>query len=303
MQSRRDFLRLATCSGAGFLLAPVQNPLSETVITVLHTNDTHSQIEPIPQNDLFGGKGGVARRATIVKRIRSENRNTLLVDAGDVFQGTPYFNLYKGEVEFRAMSEMGYDCMTLGNHEFDNGVASLAQALKFARFDIVSANYDVRGTALEEKVKPFVVREFSNVKVGIFGLGIKLEGLNAPSTYTGVKYLDPLDRAKRVIDDLKATGCVLIICLSHMGYYPRPKRDEFGDSQLASKVDGIDLIVSGHTHTFMERPTVVKQPSGRDTLIFQVGRSGVNLGRVDFRIKYNKVVRYSYSLIEVNQKV
>src|SRR5262249_37879752 len=154
--------------------APLLEPLAgETLITILHTNDTHSQIDPLPDNDRdYPNKGGVARRATLVKRVRRENPNTLLVDAGDVFQGTPYFNFYKGEVEYKSMSMIGYDVGTLGNHDFDNGVNALAAALKFANFDIVSTNYDFRGTALESRVKPYMTRDLGDVKVGLFGLGI-----------------------------------------------------------------------------------------------------------------------------------
>src|SRR5687767_1917172 len=181
MISRRKFLNASLVGGAALslpgssrffpvdsveaFLAPLLEPAAgETLITILHTNDTHSQIDPIGESDRqFAGKGGVARRATLVKRIRKENPNTLMVDGGDVFQGTPYFNFYKGEVEYKSMSMIGYDVGTLGNHEFDNGVDSLATALQFARFDLVSANYDVRGTPLESKVKRYVVREIKGV--------------------------------------------------------------------------------------------------------------------------------------------
>src|SRR5256885_12776753 len=154
--------------------SPLLEPLAgETLITVLHTNDTHSQIDPILENDkTYAGKGGVARRATLVKRVRKENTNTLLIDAGDVLQGTPYFNFYKGEVEYKAMSMIGYDAGTIGNHEFDNGVGALAKAMQFANFDIVSTNYDVRGSALEKIVKPYVTKEVGGVRIGLFGLGI-----------------------------------------------------------------------------------------------------------------------------------
>src|SRR5207253_10952408 len=150
------------------IAAPLLEPLArETLITILHTNDTHSQIDPILENDeTYAGKGGVARRATLVKRVRKENPNTLLIDAGDVLQGTPYFNFYKGEVEYKAMSAIGYDAGTLGNHEFDNGVDALAAALKFAKFDIVSANYDVKGTALEGRVKLYVVKTVAGIRIG-----------------------------------------------------------------------------------------------------------------------------------------
>src|SRR5215813_7698895 len=165
----------------------------ETLITILHTNDTHSQIDPFPADDsLYPGKGGVARRATLVKRVRQQNPNTLLIDAGDQLQGTPYFNFYKGEVEYKAMTLIGYDAGTIGNHEFDNGVEALAKALTFANFDIVSTNYDVHGTALEKRVKPHVVKEVGGVRVGLFGLGIRPNALITDENFAPLKYLDPV---------------------------------------------------------------------------------------------------------------
>src|SRR5438093_3166154 len=209
MPTRRDFLKSAVVAGLTFPLArssslfhlgtpatsitaPLLQPASgETLITILHTNDTHSQIDPILENDkTYAGKGGVARRATLVKRVRKENPNTLLIDAGDVLQGTPYFNFYRGEVEYKAMSMIGYDAGTIGNHEFDNGVESLAKAMSFANFDIVSTNYDVRGSALESRVKTHAVKEVGGVRIGLFGLGISPIGLITPDNFKPLKFLD-----------------------------------------------------------------------------------------------------------------
>ncbi|MFN2454303.1 MAG: bifunctional UDP-sugar hydrolase/5'-nucleotidase [Pyrinomonadaceae bacterium] len=272
----------------------------EKLITILHTNDVHSQIDPLPSNDRNAGKGGAARRATLVKRIRAENPNTLLVDAGDAFQGTPYFNLYRGEVEYKAMSAIGYDVVTLGNHDFDNGIEGLAAAMKFASFDFVSANYDVRGTIIESRVKPYVVREFGGVRVGLFGLGISLAGLNAPETFKGLKYLDPVQAARDAVRVLRERErCAMVVCMSHMGYYPEPKGKEFGDTQLVAQVDGIDFIASGHTHTFMEKPMLARQPSGKETVIFQVGKSGIYVGRVDFTIREGKVTANAGRLLDL----
>src|SRR5215470_16848457 len=195
MINRRTFLTTSAAFGAMLAGCPrelLKASAADTVITILHTNDTHSQIDPLPANDANAGKGGVARRATLVKRVRKENPNTLLVDAGDVLQGTPYFNFYKGEVEYKAMSAIGYDVGTIGNHEFDNGVEALAKALTFANFDIVSTNYDVRGSALESKVKTHMVKEVGGVRVGLFGLGIRPEGLITEDNFRPLKYLDPV---------------------------------------------------------------------------------------------------------------
>src|SRR2546425_129347 len=217
MQTRRDFLKAAVVGGLSVPLmgrtslfrwydaalsisAPLLEPaLGETLITILHTNDTHSQIDPILENDkTYAGKGGVARRATLVKRVRKENTNTLLIDAGDVLQGTPYFNFYKGEVEYKAMSMIGYDAGTIGNHEFDNGVEGLAKALTFANFDIVSTNYDMRGSALESRVKTHVVKKVGGVKIGLFGLGISPNSLITPENFKPLKYLDPVRMSRGV---------------------------------------------------------------------------------------------------------
>ncbi|HKR60891.1 MAG TPA: metallophosphoesterase, partial [Pyrinomonadaceae bacterium] len=233
MITRRRFLASSAVFGTALLVRPeiftnanslaLTEPLlaarrGETLITVLHTNDTHSQIDPLPPNDrLYPGKGGVARRATLVKRVRRENPNTLLIDAGDVFQGTPYFNFYRGEVEYKAMSAIGYDVGTLGNHEFDNGVDALAAALKFANFDLVSANYDVKGTALESKVKRYVVRNVAGVRVGLFGMGISPVGLITPGNFKGVTYRDPVAAAREVVTTLREKErCALVIGMSHL---------------------------------------------------------------------------------------
>ena len=300
MINRRTFLTTSAIFGATLAAFPrdlLTANLAETVITILHTNDTHSQIDPLPANDKNAGKGGVARRATLVKRIRKENPNTLLIDAGDVLQGTPYFNYYKGEVEYKAMSAIGYDAGTLGNHEFDNGVDALAAALKFANFDIVSANYDVTGTALEQRVKRYVVKLVGGIRVGLFGLGISPVALITPANFKGVTYLDPVTAAREVVKKLREEErCSLVVCMSHLGYF---KDGQQGDSLVAAQVDGIDFIASGHTHTFMEEPVTQTQPCGAKTLIFQVGKSGIYVGRVDFTFRTGKLTAASGRLLDL----
>lgn len=286
------------------LTAPLlEAAAGETLITILHTNDTHSQIEPFPKDDRsYPGQGGVARRATLVRRMRKQNPNTLLVDAGDAFQGSPYFNFYKGEVEYKTMSAIGYDVGTLGNHEFDNGVEALAAAMKFANFPFVSANYEVRKTPIETLVKPYVVRDVAGVRVGVFGLGISPLGLITPANFQGITYHDPVQAARDVVRALRETEhCALVVCLSHLGFYPRPKDNEIGDTQVAALVDGIDFIASGHTHTFMEKPVMQKQPSGKETVIFQVGKSGIYVGRVDFTIRSGKVTAWAGRLLDLRE--
>jgi 5'-nucleotidase len=323
MITRRRFLQASIAGGAALALpqaraqlfstsawSAVSAPLldvsaGETLITILHTNDTHSQIDPLPDNDKqYAGKGGVARRATLVKRVRKENPNTLMIDAGDVFQGTPYFNFYKGEVEYKSMSLIGYDVGTLGNHDFDNGVDALAAAMKFANFDFVSSNYDLQGTPLESRVKRYVVRTLGGVRVGLFGLGISPDNLITPENFKGVKYMDPIKSSRGVVEILRQRErCNLVIGMSHLGYYPNAKEGEIGDTQVASQVDGIDFIASGHTHTFMQNPVLTKQPSGNDTIIFQVGRSGIYVGRVDFKLQAGKVVATAGQLLDLRDEL
>jgi 5'-nucleotidase len=290
MINRRTFLTTSAAFGvtlAGFPRELLKASAADTVITILHTNDTHSQIDPLPANDPNAGKGGIARRATLVKSVRKENPNTLLVDAGDVLQGTPYFNFYKGEVEYKAMSAVGYDVGTLGNHEFDNGVEALAAALKFANFDIVSANYDVKGTALEPLVKRYVVKTVGGIRVGLFGLGVSPVALITPDNFKGVTYIDPVIAARDVVKKLREDErCALVVCMSHLGYNDDPQR---GDRLVASQIDGIDFIASGHTHTFMKEPVTQTQPCGAKTTIFQVGKSGIYVGRVDFTFRNGKL--------------
>jgi 5'-nucleotidase len=315
MITRRGFLKASIAGSVALtsprsalqLLAPALSaPLlaGETLITILHTNDTHSQIDPLPANDKqYPDKGGVARRATLVRRVRQENPNTLLLDAGDVFQGTPYFNFYKGEVEYKSMSLIGYDVGTLGNHDFDNGVEKLAAAMKFANFDFVSSNYDVRGTVLESRVKPYVVRTIAGVRVGLFGLGISPDNLITPGNFKGVKYNDPVKAAADVVATLRGRErCTLVLGMSHLGYYPNAKSGEVGDTQVASQVDGIDFIASGHTHTFMKQPVITKSPSGGSTMIFQVGRSGIYVGRVDLKLRAGKVVASAGRLLDLRHE-
>jgi len=316
MTSRRDFLGASILTGLSLSfprsLRPfrfgraISEPLldpgpGETLITVLHTNDTHSQIDPILDNDkTWAGKGGVARRATLVKRIRKDNPNTILIDAGDVCQGTPYFNFYKGEVEYKAMSLIGYDAGTIGNHEFDNGVESLAKALQFANFDIVSTNYDVRGSALESKVKTHAVKVVGGVRIGLLGLGIRPQGLITDDNFKPLKYMDPVAMARGAVKLLREQErCQMVLGMSHLGYYANPKGDEVGDSQVAAQVDGINFIASGHTHTFMEKPVLQISPSGTKTVIFQVGRSGIYVGRVDFLLRDGKVTAQAGRLLDL----
>ena len=253
-------------------------------ITILHTNDVHSHIEPFSKDHSeFPNKGGFERRATLISEIRRQNPNTLLFDAGDIFQGTPYFNFYGGEIEFKLMSMLGYDAVTIGNHDFDNGIDGLDKQLPNAKFDIISSNYDFKNTILESKVSDYKIYNKSGIKIGVFGLGIELEGLVSKDLYKETKYLDPIEIANETAKKLKeAENCDLVICLSHLGYKYEKFPNKVSDLNLAKSTKNIDLIIGGHTHTFMNKPVVVKNNVGNDVLINQVGCFGLYLGRIDF---------------------
>lgn len=253
-------------------------------ITILHTNDTHSHIDAFgPNHNRNPNKGGIARRAALISSIRAENPNTLLLDAGDIFQGTPYFNFYGGELEFRLMSKLQYDVATIGNHDFDNGIEGLHKQLPHAKFDFVSANYDFTNTVLNTHVKPYKIIIKDGIKIGIFGLGIELEGLVNRKHYKETKYLDPIEITQDITRELKQEQqCDLIICLSHLGYYYRRNPETISDINLAKATQDIDLIIGGHTHTFLKKPTIIKNRMDTNVLVNQVGCYGLYLGRIDF---------------------
>lgn len=293
MQTRRHFLQKTAAStafiGLGGLGLSSFKKSTETKITILHTNDVHSQIEPLPNNHYkYPGLGGFARRATIVDNIRKENPNTLLLDAGDIFQGTPYFNYFGGELEFKLMSMLGYDVATLGNHDFDNGIDGFLKQLPNAKFDFVSANYKFDNTVLDGKVKPYKTFVKDGIKIGVFGLGVELDGLVSKRLYKETEYLNPIEIAQDTARILKETEqCDLVICLSHIGYHYKNNPEKMCDLQLARETKDIDLIIGGHTHTLLPKPTIEKNSIGENVLINQCGKSGVYMGQVDFYFSTN----------------
>ena len=257
-------------------------------ITILYTNDTHSRIEPFASNDKkFANLGGYARRAAYINQVRKEEKNVLLFDAGDVFQGTPYFNFFHGELEFELMSQMGYNAMTLGNHEFDGGLDGLNFAMTYAKFDILSANYDFSQTILKDKVKPYNIYTVDGIKVGVFGLGVALEGMVSPSNYGKTVYQDPLPKAAEIAFFLKKTKkCDLVVCLSHLGFSYEDQ--QVSDVVMAKQSKNIDLIIGGHTHTFIDKQYVFKNSDNKDIIITQTGWGGSRIGRVDFYFTNSK---------------
>ena len=267
-------------------------------ITILHTNDVHSHIDPFPPNDPLNPNGvGVIARAKIINKFRKENPNTLMFDAGDIFQGTPYFNFFGGEIELKLMSKLGYNASTLGNHEFDNGIKKLSESLKYANFSFINSNYNLKNTPLENKVKKYEIYNIDEIKVGVFGLGIALNGLVEKNLYNGLEYLDPIEITNDITYELKKDHkCDIVICLSHLGFKYDQRKEEMCDLILAKKTKNIDLIIGGHTHTFMKKPVEVTNLVGEKVLINQVGCFGINIGKIDFYLSNENISRKTDSI-------
>lgn len=292
MISRKTFLKqsvyfVAVSAGAANLPVRFLNSFDGPSITLLYTNDTHSRLDPFPSNAReFAGLGGIAKRSSLVNKIRAEEKHVLLLDAGDVLQGTPWFEVYGGKVDFELMSDMGYDAMAIGNHEFDSGLEGFAEAAEFADFSFLAANYSTRNTPLSSYVEGQIIKKIDGYKIGIFGLGIQLDGIVDPALHGSVRYRDPVIISNRVVESLREFHqCDYVICLSHLGY--RYEGNQVDDIKLAQSVPGIDLIIGGHTHTFLDEPVSIENPAGSNTLITQMGHSGVRLGRIDLSISNN----------------
>lgn len=277
---------------AGLITSAVPLQAQETKhLYVLHTSDTHSRIEPFPADspNPDAGLGGVARKAAFIKEYRKQHPGALLLDCGDISQGTPYYNMYKGEVEIRAMNLMEYDAMAIGNHEFDYGMENLARVFRMAEFPIVCANYDFTGTPLESLVRPYVVLERNGLRIGIFGLGHKLDGLVLADKCKGVVYHNPVMVAKKVVKELrKQEGCDVVICLSHLGYWENAPASDIYDNNMIGQLRGIDLILGGHTHTNMKAPAHALDADGHRIPIMHVGKNGAYVGVLDLTLKEKK---------------
>ena len=288
MNNRRKFLKQSSLGIFGLSIIPNLSfaKKKNISITILHTNDMHSHIHPF-KSGRNKGKGGVAARASLIKKIRDENEHVLLFDAGDIFQGTPYFNFYEGELEFKLMSEMQYDAVTLGNHDFDNGLNGLKKQLKHANFPFLIANYDFSNTILKNKFKPYKIFNKGGIKIGVFGIGIELKGLVPKELYNGTIYQDPIKTANFYAKKLKEEyNCNLIICLSHLGF--KYKSQKVSDFILAENSKNIDLIIGGHTHTFLKNAVIRKNIEEKDVIINQVGWAGINIGKIVFSFRQNR---------------
>ena len=267
-------------------------------ITILHTNDVHSQIDPFPSNhNLYPNKGGFARRASLFQELITINPNTLIFDAGDIFQGTPYFNFFQGELELNLMKKMGYNAATIGNHEFDAGLKTFKKNILNNDFQFISSNYDFTNTELEGLIDKYKIYNKGGIKIGVFGLGIELKGLVSPLLYRETRYYDPVDIAKDISSKLKfEKGCDLVICISHLGH--QYKNDKISDTELAKLTSNIDLIIGGHTHTLLKKPLILNNYLGEEVIINQVGSSGIFVGKIDFNFT-NDNKNLTNSIVEV----
>lgn len=282
---RRLFLQQTGIVAGAAMVGPslISAKKKPNKLVILHTNDTHSNIDPFPVNHpKFPNMGGVSRRASLIQSIRDQEENVLLLDAGDIFQGTPYFNKFKGVLEMKTMAAMNYDIVTLGNHDFDIGMEAYKSALSHASFQVVNANYELSSTPLEEVVKPYTILRKAGFKIGVFGVGVDLQGLVPNENWKGLTYQDPIAAAQKQADALRKEGCDVVICLSHLGY--EYNTNQVSDKVLAASTHGINVIIGGHTHTFLEDMQEFKNKEGKAVFVNQVGYGGLKLGRIDIEL-------------------
>ncbi len=299
---RKEFLKYIGAGSLGLSLTPnlvlanrfTKPNLSQDIkLTILHTNDQHSRIEPFDASySKNPNQGGFARRASLVQQVRNQENNVLLLDSGDIFQGTPYFNFFGGELEFKLMSMMKYDASTMGNHDFDNGLEGFLKVLPNAKFPFICSNYNFKNTILDGKTESYKIFDKNGIKVGIFGVGVELKGLVGKANYQETEYINPIEIAQQYSQFLRnEKKCDLVICLSHLGYYYEKEPEKMSDLILAKKTSGIDLILGGHTHTFLPEPQVMNNSEGKKVLVNQVGWAGLLLGRIDFYFNKDKSVK------------
>ena len=288
---RRSFLKKFALTSTGLVLTDIAlassnhwNKKREKLI-ILHTNDTHSNIEAFPDNhSKYPGMGGISKRYALIQKIRSEESHVLLLDSGDIFQGTPYFNTFNGVLEMKCMTKLGYDASTMGNHDFDIGMDGFLKAKNHADFPFLCANYDFSKTILKDATQRFKIFDKGLIKVGVFGVGVELNGLVPRTAYGDTVYNDPISIANATATELKNLGCDLVICLSHLGFEYK-STNKVSDMTLAENSNNIDIILGGHTHTFLDEPVVKRNKSNKNVLINQVGWAGIQLGRIDIDLK------------------
>ena len=288
--NRRGFL-IQGAVAAGALAIPGNIFAADEItrLTILHTNDVHSRLDPFPMDgSMNAGKGGIAARASIIQKIRAKEPNLLLLDAGDIFQGTPYFNIFKGEPEMKAMQMMGYDAGVMGNHDFDAGIENFVQQLSVhGKFPIIMCNYAFDRTPMEKINSPYKIFKKGNLKIGVTGVGIELQGLVPESLFGNTIYLDPIENVNKIAAMLKnEKHCDLVICISHIG--DKYAENKVSDEVMAKATQNIDLIIGGHTHRFFDKPREYTNKIGEKVLVNQVGWGGIQLGRLDYVFKGKK---------------
>lgn len=290
--NRRNFIKNVSLGGAAFSIGKgvIARPKQSEELVILHTNDVHSHIHAFEKNhSRYAGAGGVIKRSLLIDSYRKQFKNVLLLDAGDIFQGTPFFNFYGGELEMKLMTKMGYDAATLGNHDFDGGIDGLLKAKKFGKFEFLNANYVIENE-LKNIVKPYKIFKKGKIKVGVFGIGIELEGLVDPKLCKGVTYTEPISKANKIARHLKEKmDCDYVICLSHLGL--KYKSEKVSDISLATKSQHINLIIGGHTHSFLDEPIRLKNKDGEETLVSQAAWAGLRLGIV--KVEFTKELKTS----------
>lgn len=272
---------------AFLLVVLAGNAQEKKQLVILHTNDTHSTILPLKsifEDSIMAGKGGVVRRTNLINEERRKTPDLLLFDSGDFSQGSPFYTMFKGDVEVGVMNAMGYDATTLGNHEFDNGLDNLARLARMAKFPMVCSNYDFTGSVLEGLIKPWIILERNGVKIGVFGLTPKLEGIVMENAINGVRYIDPIKATQQTADYLRnVEKCDLIICLSHTGWDLWPKYID--DNHVFAATRNVDLILGGHSHTFMEHLEYVTDIDSNKVPVDQNGNLGVYVGKLTLNLE------------------
>jgi 5'-nucleotidase len=281
--SRRRFIKRASLASSALMLPPVFDFVNNGYekLTILYTNDWHSRIEPFAaDHPIYGNKGGAARRAAVIAEIRKTEKNVLVLDAGDIIQGTPYFNFFGGELEIDLMNKMGYHAATLGNHDFDNGLNGLEKLARRAQFKILNCNYNLSDTSIDNLVYPYQIFKAGKVKIGVTGVGIELNGLVPSPNIKGLVYQNPIEKANEIATFLKKEkGCSAVICLSHLGFEYKTKK--VSDKTFAASSKNIDFILGGHTHTYLENLVEIPNLNNQIVSISQMGWAGLYLGRLD----------------------
>lgn len=291
MLNRRTFLRKTLLAGAGLYALPLFAKSGVEQITILHTNDLHCHLEPFSTTDpKYPDRGGMKRISAYVKHLRKLDPELLFFDSGDFSQGTPYYNFFKGELVLKLMSQMGYNASTIGNHEFDFGLGNFKEMIQqHAQFQLVSSNYGFENTPLNKLVKKYVVFERKGLRIGVYGLGIELDGLVGKSLYGNTIYSNPVEVARQTEEYLHNTEkCNLIICLSHLGY--RYNNDKICDITIAENTVYTDAILGGHTHTFLDTPVEITNKQNMPVVINQAGWASLMLGRIDFYFEKHKKI-------------